>query len=82
MAPLLSGYMIQYFDYGFLNAIKMKNAGTFGGSFYEVLLYICIFFYKRLHTLQNSNRKLLLEGLDACRHRKDCFQKHLCRCSE
>lgn len=44
MAPLLSGYMIQYFDYGFLNAIKMKNAGTFGCSFYEVLLYICIFF--------------------------------------
>ena len=44
--------------------------------------YIYIFFYKRLHTLQNSNRKLLLEGLDACRHRKDCFQKHLCRCSE
>lgn len=45
MAPLLSGYMIQYSDYVFLNAIKMKNARTFGASFYEALLYIFFFKY-------------------------------------
>ena len=45
MAPLLSGYMIQYSDYVFLNAIKMKNARTFGASFYEALLYYFFFKY-------------------------------------